>query len=119
VASAASAKTDKLERFTSTEATSIPGLCLTASLKHGKQNALNSKKGREWVSISASEFVERVKNVTLGLAALGLRPGDRVALLSENRPEWSIADMAILSLGAITVADLHDSGGRSDRLHPG
>ena len=103
MASAASAKTDKLVPSTATEATSIPGLCLASSLRHGKPNALNSKKGREWVSISASEFVERVKNVALGLAALGLRPGDRVALLSENRPEWSIADMAILSLGAITV----------------
>jgi Long-chain acyl-CoA synthetases (AMP-forming) len=53
--------------------------------------------------MSATTFVERVQNVALGLAALGIRPGDRVALLSENRPEWSIADMAILSLGAINV----------------
>src|SRR4029453_17344035 len=56
-----------------------------------------------WVNITAAEFVERVKDVALGLAALGIRPGDRIALLSENRPEWSIADMAILSLGAINV----------------
>jgi long-chain acyl-CoA synthetase len=55
------------------------------------------------VNISAEEFVQRVKNVALGLAALGIRPGDRIALLSENRPEWSIADLAILSLGAINV----------------
>ena len=53
--------------------------------------------------MSAERFVERVKNVALGLAALGIRPGDRIALLSENRPEWSIVDMAILSLGAINV----------------
>src|SRR4029453_4746706 len=56
-----------------------------------------------WVNITAAEFVERVKDVALGLAALGIRPGDRIALLSENRPEWSIADMAILRLGAINV----------------
>ena len=44
-----------------------------------------------------------MRNVALGLAALGIKPGDRIALLSENRPEWSIADLAILSLGAINV----------------
>ena len=49
------------------------------------------------------DFVERVRNVALGLAELGIKPGDRIALLSENRPEWSIADLAILSLGAINV----------------
>ena len=55
------------------------------------------------VQHARSRFVERVKNVALGLAGLGVRPGDRIALLSENRPEWSIADLAILSLGAINV----------------
>jgi long-chain acyl-CoA synthetase len=101
VASAASAKTDR--RSTSSEATSVPGLCLTASLKHGKPKALNQKVDGKWENISAQTFVDRVKSVALGLAALGIRPGDRIALLSENRPEWSIADLAILSLGAINV----------------
>jgi long-chain acyl-CoA synthetase len=103
VASAASAKTDKFKAATSSEATSIPRLCLAAALKHGKSNALNHKEDGKWINMSAATFVERVKSVALGLAALGIRPGDRVALLSENRPEWSIADMAILSLGAINV----------------
>src|SRR5678815_3208689 len=102
VASAASAK-HKRHSSTSNEATSLPGLCLTASLKHGKAKALNHKEDGRWINMSAATFVERVKNVALGLAALGIRPGDRVALLSENRPEWSIVDLAILSLGAINV----------------
>lgn len=72
-------------------------------MKHAKRDALNHKIGGEWISISAEKFFERVRNVTLGLAELGIKPGDRVALLSENRPEWSIADFAILSLGAINV----------------
>lgn len=84
-------------------ATSISGLCLLAALKHGKPDALNQKVDDEWIHISAVTFVERVQSVTLGLAALGIRPGDRIALLSENRPEWSIVDLAILSLGAINV----------------
>jgi len=82
---------------------SVPGLCLTAALKHGKQDALNHKIGTDWVHTTAETFVERVRNVALGLAEVGIKPGDRVALLSENRPEWSIVDLAILSLGAINV----------------
>jgi long-chain acyl-CoA synthetase len=78
-------------------------LCLNAALKHGKADALNHKIGKEWVNISAEDFIERVRDVALGLAEMGIKPGDRIALLSENRPEWSIADLAILSLGAINV----------------
>jgi len=100
VASAASAKS---KNFTSTGASSISGLCLAATLKHGKADALNHKVDGEWIHIAAATFVERVQNIALGLAGLGIRPGDRIALLSENRPEWSIADLSILSLGAINV----------------
>lgn len=85
------------------QASSLPGLCLAAALKHAKKDALNHKVGTDWLNISAETFVERVRNVALGLAELGIKPGDRIALLSENRPEWSIADLAILSLGAINV----------------
>ncbi len=86
-----------------TTASSVPGLCLTAALKHAKQDAVNHKIGNEWINISAETFAERVRNVALGLAEFGIKPGDRIALLSENRPEWSIADLSILSLGAINV----------------
>ena len=103
MASAVSAKTISKNSSTATEPTSIPGLCLSASLRHGKSDALNHKTDGKWIPLSAETFVERVKNVTLGLAALGIRPGDRICLLSENRPEWSIIDLAILSLGAINV----------------
>src|ERR1044072_5724885 len=88
---------------TSKDATSLPGLILAALLRHNKEDAFNYREDGKWFNIPAAAFVERVKAVALGLAALGIRPGDRVALLSENRPEWSIADLAILSLGAINV----------------
>jgi long-chain acyl-CoA synthetase len=103
VASATSAKTKKSRNSISKEATSISSLCLGSALRHGKSNALNYKVDGEWINISAATFVERVKNVALGLTTLGIRPGDRIALLSENRPEWSIVDLSILSLGAIDV----------------
>lgn len=103
MAAPVSAKTKVKKNSIKSDATSLPGLCLTASLKHGKPDALNRREDGKWISISAEQFVARVKYVALGLAALGIRPGDRVALLSENRPEWSIVDLAILSLGAINV----------------
>lgn len=103
MASAASAKTKRKEDSTSSKPSSVPGLCLEAALRHGKTDALNYRVESEWIHISATAFVDRVKHLALGLASLGIRPGDRIALLSENRPEWSIADLAILSLGAINV----------------
>ena len=103
LASTASAKSQLSEAGDAAKVSSVPALCLNAALKHAKPDALNHKKGDEWVNIPAETFVERVRNVALGLAGLGIKPGDRIALLSENRPEWSIADLAILSLGAINV----------------
>jgi long-chain acyl-CoA synthetase len=103
VATSARAKTKSKKNWTVKEASSIPGLCLAAARKHSKSDALNYRDGGKWIHIPAETFVTRVQDVTLGLAALGIRPGDRIALLSENRPEWSIVDLAILSLGAINV----------------
>lgn len=81
----------------------LPGFCLEALLRHNKPDAVSEKRGREWVHISGVEFTRRVRLVALGLRDLGIQPGDRVGLISENRPEWSIVDLAILSAGAITV----------------
>src|ERR1044071_1589086 len=92
-----------IKKTATKEGSSVPGLCLAAARAHNKSDALNYRAEGKWFNITAETFVERVKNCALGLAALGVRPGDRIALLSENRPEWSIVDMAILSLGAINV----------------
>jgi long-chain acyl-CoA synthetase len=56
-----------------------------------------------WHSISSSDLRRRVAETAGALRRWGVRKGDRVAILSENRPEWSIADSAILLLGAVTV----------------
>ncbi len=61
------------------------------------------REGGKWVSTSSREFGKRVARTAQALLAQGIRAGDRVALLSENRPEWSTADMAILLIGAVTV----------------
>lgn len=57
----------------------------------------------KWLPVSSREFGMAVVRTARTLHAWGIRPGDRVALLSENRPEWPMADMACLLLGAVTV----------------
>jgi long-chain acyl-CoA synthetase len=57
----------------------------------------------QWVSISASEFYRNVVGVACALQQWGIEKGDRVAILSENRPEWAIADFACLLIGAVVV----------------
>ncbi len=53
--------------------------------------------------ISTEEFARRVKHLSLGLADLGLGVGDKLVIFSENRPEWTITDFAVLCAGAVTV----------------
>jgi long-chain acyl-CoA synthetase len=57
----------------------------------------------KWLPISSSELRRNVAGTVRGLQEWGVHRGDRIAILSENRPEWSIADFAILLLGAVTV----------------
>jgi long-chain acyl-CoA synthetase len=57
----------------------------------------------ELVGFSSKELFERIRDVSLGLGALGVERGDRVAIVAESRPEWLIGDLAILTLGAVTV----------------
>lgn len=81
----------------------LPRLCLDAIRRYAKTDALNYKPAKEWLKVDADTFIRRVRQVALGLRDLGIKTGDRIAVLSENRPEWSITDLAILSLGAVNV----------------
>jgi long-chain acyl-CoA synthetase len=65
--------------------------------------ATKYKRDGKWVDTSVDEFRDTVRYFATGLHHLGLKPGDRVAILSENRPEWAMADFAILASAAITV----------------
>ncbi len=58
---------------------------------------MRAKRDGRWTELSHRELSDRVQNLSLGLLELGIRPGDRVAILSENRPEWAIADYACLA----------------------
>ncbi|MEO8430064.1 MAG: long-chain fatty acid--CoA ligase [Acidobacteriota bacterium] len=75
---------------------------LSAS-RSGKPDLLIFKVDGEWRPISAKDFGFTVRSLSLGLNALGVQPGDRVAILAENRPEWAMADYAILCAGAWSV----------------
>ena len=81
----------------------LPGFCLEAIVRHNKPNTVSEKRGGDWVRVSSDEFARRVRHIALGLSELGIQPGDRVGLISENRPEWSIVDLAILAAGAVVV----------------
>jgi long-chain acyl-CoA synthetase len=102
VSSAAAAKASPDQENLSASST-LAGFCLEAIARHNKPDTVSEKRGGQWVQIPATEFIRRIRHIALGLADLGIKPQDRVALISENRPEWSIADLAILSAGAITV----------------
>ena len=89
------------------ERTVEPDNLLVALGRHAESKAskaaLVEKADGSWRSISYAEFWERVRNFAAGLSGLGVVEGSRVALMSTNRPEWPISDLAIQSLGAVTV----------------
>jgi long-chain acyl-CoA synthetase len=78
-------------------------LFFDAIQKFDKPDALQVKIGGNYQPISHRTLAERVRRAALGLQALGARPGDRVGILSENRPEWAIADYACLTSGLTDV----------------
>jgi len=65
--------------------------------------AFRSKVGGEWIPVTHRETVQRVQAISLGLRELGVKAGDRVALVSENRPEWALTDFACLAARAADV----------------
>ena len=68
-----------------------------------KPDALNYKEGGAWHSISSADMLARARAVALGLRSLGVGRGDRVGLLSENCPAWTLADAGCLFGGAVDV----------------
>jgi long-chain acyl-CoA synthetase len=70
---------------------------------HPKPDALNYKKDGAWQSISSEEMLARARAVALGLYSLGIRRSDRVGLLSENCPAWTLADAGCLFGGVVDV----------------
>ena len=87
----------------STEFATLNELFLKAVAKHDKPDCFLAKSEGRYRSVASREALGRVAALASGFARLGVERGDRVAILSENRVEWPLADYAILGLGAITV----------------
>lgn len=68
-----------------------------------KEDALAAKVNGNWVPVSGKDFVEQADNVSYGLLAMGLQPGDKIATLSNNRPEWNFVDLGMMQAGGIHV----------------
>jgi len=81
----------------------LPELFRDAVERHDRADFMRYRAAGEYVAIPAREFREEVELAAFGLIAMGIEAGDRVALLSENRPGWALADLAALHVGAWTV----------------
>src|SRR5690349_5963138 len=82
---------------------SLPAMFFAEAARRGDAPFLWAKHEGEYRPQSWREAAEAVRRLAGALIGLGLGPGDRVALVAENRPEWVIADLAIMSAGGITV----------------
>lgn len=84
-------------------ANNLVELFLTRADAKGDAPFLGRKEGGKWVTQSWGEVAQQVCLLAESLRNLGLKDGDRVCLVSENRPEWCIADLAIMAAGCVTV----------------
>src|SRR5215469_18483135 len=64
---------------------------------------LQFKRDGQWQRLTYYDVADRVRDLAIGLYVLGLKPGDRIAIWSENRPEWNFADLATLAIGGVDV----------------
>ncbi len=90
-------------------ARTLPGLLVARASEEGARVALREKDLGVWQELTWSQYLARVRDFSLGLVRLGLRPGDRLAIIGDNRPEWVIAELAAQSMGAVAVGVYQDS----------
>ncbi|MBI4987159.1 MAG: AMP-binding protein [Rhodocyclales bacterium] len=89
--------------LSSDAATSAPGLLFARAARDGAATALRYKHLGLWRDVSYADYAAAVKDAGCGLLALGVAPGDRVAVIGENRREWLYTDLAVQAIGAVTV----------------
>ena len=84
-------------------ASNLVSMFLDRAEEHGDRPLLSRKADGRWQAQSWAQCRDAVASLSAALIELGIKPGDRVMLVSENRPEWCLADLAIMAAGAITV----------------
>lgn len=99
----AAQKYDKPDALNYKNKSGLQPISLTAAKEIGKSVAIDYKFEVGWVHISSKEMVARARAIALGLYSLGIRRGDRVALLSANCPEWTLTDAGSQFAGVIDV----------------
>jgi len=87
----------------STGSRTIADLLPRAAEKHADKTAVRYKRDGEWHGLSYRQVGEIVREIGLGLIALGIEPGDRVCILSQTRPEWTYCDFAVAAAGGVVV----------------
>jgi len=82
---------------------SLPGMLFDLARRHPDRAMLRYWRDGAWQRLRWGDFALRVGHAAAWLRAQGVAPGDRVLLVSDSRPEWNIADAAIMAIGAVTV----------------
>jgi long-chain acyl-CoA synthetase len=81
----------------------LHGMFFAQADRFGSDALLHARDGKGWTDETWAEVADKARRLAAALTSLGIRPGDRVMLVSENRPEWMIAELGILAAGAIAV----------------
>jgi long-chain acyl-CoA synthetase len=71
--------------------------------KFPQDDCFVDKRNGKWIKTSTKEYIDKAMAMSRGLIKLGIKPGDKVALISNNRSEWNISDVALLQIGAVSV----------------
>jgi long-chain acyl-CoA synthetase len=82
---------------------SLADLPARNAARHPHRVAFAKKVRDQWVDVTAAQFHDEVRSVAKGLVAAGLRPGDRVGIMSKTRYEWTVADFAVWTAGGVSV----------------
>ena len=85
----------------------LPALAFAQAAQLGDRPLAVARREGVWQALSWAEVADRARRLAVGLRALGVTDGDRVVLVAENRPEWLIADLAIMAAGGDHGARLH------------
>ena len=83
--------------------TSLASMILDRAARYGSRRVFLRKRDSSWEDISWQQFGDQIVRAARGLAASGFQPGDRLAILADNRPEWPLLDLACLYLGGVDV----------------
>src|SRR5215212_66127 len=90
-------------RATTSGARTVAELASAAASRYGERLATRAKRDGEWTETTFAQLGGQVRDLALGLVDLGIQPGERVCILANTRPEWTLASLAVSAAGAVVV----------------